>query len=88
MWRKDTGGTWFMGQDVGYGMGWRLMAGSVTPAFNNQFYVIDHWTFTDSTGAEHRLNVNTGGVWTSTEATYVSFDANTDRLWFQNGSFW
>ena len=88
MWRHDNGGTWLMGQDVGYGMGWRLMAGSVTPSFDNTTYVVDHWTFTDSTGAEYRLDVNTGGVWTSKEGVYVSFDANTNKLWFNNGTFW
>jgi len=88
MWRKDNGGTWLMGQDVGYGMGWRLMAGSVTPSFDNQTYVVDHWTYTDSTGAEYRMDVNTGGVWTSKESVYVSFDANTNKLWFNNGTFW
>ena len=88
MWRKDSGGTWLMGQDVGYGMGWRLMAGSITPAFNNQTFVVDHYTFTDSSGAEYRLDVNNGNVWTSKESIYVTFDANTDKLWFQNGSFW
>src|SRR5439155_6414531 len=28
IWRQDTGGTWNLGMDVGYGFGWRLIAGS------------------------------------------------------------
>jgi chitodextrinase len=33
MWRNDAGGTWKLGRDVGYGLGWRLMAGSITPVY-------------------------------------------------------
>jgi hypothetical protein len=28
MWRQDSGITWNLGQDVGYGLGWRLQAGA------------------------------------------------------------
>ncbi len=30
-WRKDSAGTWKLGRDVGYGFGWKLLAGAVTP---------------------------------------------------------
>jgi len=26
-WRKDSAGTWKLGRDVGYGFGWKLLAG-------------------------------------------------------------
>ena len=28
MWRKDPGGIWNFGKDVGFGYGWRFLAGS------------------------------------------------------------
>jgi YD repeat-containing protein len=87
LWRKDNGGTWKLGRDVGYGFGWRLMAGSVTPYWWG-WGSLDHYVFTDASGAEYRLDVNTNGVWTSRESTYVSYDANTQRLYFTDGSFW
>jgi len=54
-WRKDNGGTWKFGGDVGYGFGWRLMAGAITPIWSD-VYTFSHYLFTDSTGAEYRLN--------------------------------
>jgi hypothetical protein len=29
-WRSDPGGIWNLGHDVGYGYGWRLLAGAIT----------------------------------------------------------
>ena len=29
-WRQDPAGTWKLGQDVGYGFGWKMLAGSLT----------------------------------------------------------
>jgi len=84
-WRKDDGGTWNMGQDVGYGYGWKLFAGALTPQYAPGL-VLHHYLFTDATGAEYRLDVNTGGVWTSRESIYVTFDSNTNRLYFNNGT--
>jgi RHS repeat-associated protein len=86
MWRKDNGGTWRLGQDVGYGLGWKLQAGSITPVFfnSNLLYCI----FTDATGAEYRLDQNSGGVWTSREGVYLAYDANSKTLRFPDGSFW
>jgi RHS repeat-associated protein len=80
-WRQDPGGTWQLGQDVGYGYGWKLLAGSLLPY--NFGYV-----FTDSTGAQYELNINNGGVWSSYQSIYVSFDSNTDLLHFNDGSYW
>jgi hypothetical protein len=86
-WDPGSGANWKFGRDVGYGWGWRLMAGSITPVFSDP-YTITHYVFTDSTGAEYRIDQNSGGVWSSKESAYVYFDANQNRLYFTNGSFW
>ncbi|MFN7921463.1 MAG: RHS repeat-associated core domain-containing protein [Bryobacteraceae bacterium] len=86
-WTYHNGRTWKFGRDVGYGFGWRLLAGSITPVWSGA-WALNHFIFTDSTGAEYKLDVNTGGVWTSRDATYVSYDSNANRLYFNNGSFW
>jgi len=88
-WRQDPANTWQLGQEVGYGYGWRLLAGSLTPVYSD-FFTIHHYVFMDSTGAEYRLdtNLNNAGVWTSKEGIYLSFDSNTGRLYFTDGSFW
>ena len=86
-WRQDQGGTWKMARDVGYGLGWRLQAGSLTPYYQVD-WTLDHYLFIDSTGAEYRLTTNTSGVWTSSEGIYVSYDSNANRLYFNDGSFW
>ncbi len=85
-WRKDSG-QWLLGQDVGFGFGWRLLAGSLMPVFSD-LLTIHHYVFTDSTGAEYRLEVNNGGVWTSRESNYVIYDANQAKLFFTDGSVW
>ena len=41
--------------DVGFGYGWRLLAGSITP-YMYGYFGIYHYVFTDSTGAEYRLD--------------------------------
>jgi len=91
-WRQDSAQNqvtvWQLGQEVGYGYGWRLQAGSVTPVYSD-LYSVHHYIFMDSTGAEYRLDQNDGsGVWTSKEGIYLSFDSNTGRLYFTDGSFW
>ncbi len=87
-WRQDPANTWQLGQEVGYGYGWRLQAGSVTAVYRD-YYTIDHYVFMDSTSAEYRLDQPDGtGVWTSKEGIYLSFDSNTGRLYFTDGSFW
>lgn len=84
LWRQDTGGTWKLGQDVGYGFGWRLSVFS----YWSDPYTLDHHVFTDNTGAEYCLDFNNGGVWTSNECIYVAYDQNQNRLYFPDGSFW
>ena len=32
-WRSDTAGLWNLGADVGYGYGWKLLAGAITPVY-------------------------------------------------------
>ena len=86
-WRQDPGGTWQLGRDLGYGYGWRLQAGSLTPVYST-YWTLDHYAFIDSTGAEYSLNVNTNGVWSSQESIYVYYDSNAGRLHFRDGSFW
>src|SRR5207247_6918348 len=87
MWRQDSGGTWNLGGDVGYGFGWRLMAGSISPYWSDP-NTIHHYIFIDSTGAEYSLTVNTNGIWTSTEGIYVSYDPAAQKLSFPDGTFW
>lgn len=86
-WRKDSGGTWNLGSDTGYGRGWRLMAGTITPVWSG-IWNLHHFIYTDATGAEYRLDQNNGGVWTSKEATYVSFDQSSYILYFPDGTKW
>ncbi|MEQ1948813.1 MAG: RHS repeat-associated core domain-containing protein [Bryobacteraceae bacterium] len=42
----------------------------------------------DSTGAEYRLDQNSGNVWSSKESIYVWFDANSNTLYFRDGTSW
>jgi RHS repeat-associated protein len=85
-WRKDSA-TWRFGRDVGYGFGWRLMAGAITPIYSDAL-TVHHYIFTDSTGAEYRLDVNSSGVWTSSQGTYMNYVEATNRIYFNNGSWW
>ena len=89
LWRSDSGGVWKLGADVGYGFGFRLQAGSITPYYRSQFDV-SHYTFVDSTGAEYRLDIKdpVKNTWTSKDGTYVTYDPLNRRLWFNDGSFW
>jgi hypothetical protein len=84
-WRQDPGGTWQVGEDVGYGYGWKLLAGSLLLITSPSG--IAEFLFTDATGAQYHLNQNNGGIWTSTESIYVSFDSNAWVLHFNDGSF-
>jgi RHS repeat-associated protein len=87
LWRLDSGGTWNLGKDVGYGWGWRLMAGSIAPYWSDA-YTIQYYLFTDYTGAEYKLDINTNGIWTSSQGAYVSYDGANQLLYFPDGSFW
>jgi hypothetical protein len=86
MWRNDGGGIWKLGYDTGYGLGWRLQAGSIFPVWYNGGLL--YCVFTDSTGAEYRLDQNSGGVFTSKEGVYLSYDSSAQRVYFPDGSFW
>jgi RHS repeat-associated protein len=86
-WRQDSGGIWNMGEDVGYGYGRKLLAGSLTPIWADA-YTLYYYSFVDATGAEYRLNQNNGGVWTSSESIYVTYNSTTNTLYFRDGSFW
>jgi hypothetical protein len=88
-WRQDPGGTWQLGRDIGYGYGWRLQAGSLTPIYTG-YWSVDHYLFIDSTGAEYRLDQHStySTVWWSTEGTNVYYEPGTNRLHFRDGSFW
>ena len=62
LWRQEGNSTdWLLGRDMGYGLGWRLMAGSITPYWSG-WNTIHHYVYTDSTGAEYRLDVNNSGI--------------------------
>ena len=87
-WRQDNGVNWQLGNDVGYGFGWKLLAGSLTPYYTSYWTGVDHYVFTDSTGAEYRLDQNNGGIWSSRQGIYVWFDSNANKLHFKDGSFW
>jgi YD repeat-containing protein len=80
-------GPWLLGEDTGYGFGWTLQAGSLTPVYGG-YYTIDHYIFTDATGAQYSLNQNSGNVWSSTSSVYIWYDANVKKLHFPDGSFW
>ncbi len=87
-WRQDNGVNWQLGNDVGYGFGWKALIGSITPYYTSNWSGVDHYVYADGTGAQYRLDQNSSGVWSSLEAVYVWFDANANRLHFKDGSFW
>jgi RHS repeat-associated protein len=92
-WRQDPAAVWQLGRDTGYGYGWRLQAGSLTPIYQD-YWNIRYWLFIDSTGAEYKLNQWNGSVWSSVEGIYLQFDPNvtgspgSTHLYFPDGSFW
>jgi hypothetical protein len=87
-WRQDNSVNWMLGADVGYGFGWRLSFGSITPFYTTTWSGVDHYLFTDSSGAEYRLDQNSNGIWSSRQGIYVWFDSNTNILHFKSGTFW
>lgn len=87
-WRLDSAGTpWQLGDDVGFGFGWQMQIGSLTP-FSSNYFTVQFYQFSDASGATYRLDQNNNGIWTSKESVYVTYDANAQRLYFNNGSFW
>ena len=82
---------WKLGGDVGFGFGWKLLIGSVTPYYTNYYGGADHFVYRDATGAEYRLDQNSSGIWTtSTQTAYVWLDTTVSpyRLHFADGKFW
>ena len=86
IWALNAAGPWKLGYDSGYGMGWKLLAGSIFPVWCSS--AVQYYVYTDSTGAEYRLDQNSSGVWTSLESVYVAYDALAAKLYFPDGSFW
>jgi RHS repeat-associated protein len=87
-WRQDNGVNWNLGADVGYGYGWKLLFGSITPYYTSYWTGVDHYVYTDVTGAEYRLDQNNNGIWSSTQGVYVWFDQNANKLHFRDGTWW
>ena len=87
VWRYGDGMSWNLGTDVGYGYGWKLMAGSIFPVYASG--AVSYYIFTDATGADYRLDVPSSGHYWSREGSYhLHFDPATNRLHFNDGSFW
>ncbi|MBI5280355.1 MAG: RHS repeat-associated core domain-containing protein [Candidatus Solibacter usitatus] len=84
-WRKDAGGLWNLGRDTGYGYGWNLSAGTLRPHYSD-FWTVHHYTYTDETGAEYRLDYYSGGTWRSTDGTFARYEDAAARLWFLDGT--
>ena len=79
---------WNLGEDIGYGYGWKVQFGSLTPYWNTGYYGVDHYLFVDGSGAEYTLNINNGGVWTSSESIFVYYNAAANVLYFRDGTQW
>jgi len=58
------------------------------PEIDSDRWTVHHWLYTDATGAQYRLDLQSGGLYTSKESTYVTFDGNTGKLRFNDGTFW
>jgi RHS repeat-associated protein len=87
-WRLDSdNNAWNLGFDAGYGYGWNLVLGSITPYYSSM-YTVAFYQYTDASGAIYRLDQNSSGIWTSKQSIYVSFDANAQRLHFNDGTQW
>jgi RHS repeat-associated protein len=87
-WRQDNGVNWQLGEDVGYGYGWQVQIGSITPYYSGSWSGVDHYVFTDATSAQYVLSVNNSGIWSSTQGVRLWFDSNAGILHFKDGSFW
>jgi RHS repeat-associated protein len=87
MWRQDSAGNWLIGEDVGFGLGWKVLAGAITPIWSGSQIV--YYLYVDSSGAEYHLDQNvSGSLWTSVMGTYVTYDASAEVLHFTDGSLW
>ncbi|MFN8938555.1 MAG: RHS repeat domain-containing protein, partial [Acidobacteriota bacterium] len=86
-WRRENSNVTQLGADVGYGYGWRLAAGSITPVYTNPT-TLAYYVYIDATGAEYKLDLTQGGVWWSRDPIRVWYDSNKYQLRFADGSFW
>ena len=86
VWRYNSNASWVDGKDVGYGWGWKFLAGAITPIWNNS--QLDHYLFTDSTGAEYSLYTGTDGLYRSNEGIYLVYDSSANRIYMPDGSIW
>ena len=91
-WRRDTAGTartWNHGRDIGYGYGWRFMAGAMTPLFTS-YWNIGMYRFMDSSGAEYRLTETApgSGEWVAKDGLFITYKPAEGRLYFPDGSWW
>lgn len=62
-----------------------MQAGSITPFWTN-YWTLDHYTFTDATGAEYRLDTNTSGIWSSSQGVFLYYDSANNQLHLPDGS--
>jgi RHS repeat-associated protein len=91
-WRRDTAGTartWNHGRDVGYGYGWKFLAGSMAPVFNG-YDTVGFYRFTDSTGAEYRFFETSfgSGEWLAKDGLFLTYKSAEKKLYFPDGSWW
>lgn len=88
IWRYGDGQSWSTGFDVGYGFGWKLQAGSIYPVYSSNSSIL-YYVFTDSSGADYRLDYSSSNHYWSREGHYqMHYDPVTTRLWFNDGSNW
>ena len=86
VWQKDGTTITNFGKDVGYGFGWTLTPGSIKPYPASG--AVQRYIYTDASGAEYWLDVNSAGIWSSKEGIHVRYDVSANRLYFRDGSFW
>jgi RHS repeat-associated protein len=87
IWRQDGANVWNLGADLGYGLGWRLQAGSIFPVIYNG--VVQYLIFTDATGAEFRLEDDGGNqIFRSKEGLHLWMNWGSRTLYFPDGGQW
>jgi RHS repeat-associated protein len=87
-WRQDGTVNWQLGAEVGYGYGWSMGIGSITPYYQDWTLGVDHYVFTDALGTPTILDQNSSGTWRSQPGIKIWFEAAANRLHFGDGSFW
>jgi hypothetical protein len=53
-----------------------MLIDSITPYHRSNWSGVDHYAYTDGTGAQHRLEQNNGNVWSRSRRCTFWFDAN------------